>query len=345
MDGSQLTILNAIPDPAMLLRDGRLLAANPAARSLLPAGEESGELARLCPGPGCAGTLSLGGRSWQFTASPAGEDTLLLLRPAPEEGSPITSRQLDGTLRRLREQLGTVLLTAQLLERGERSGGQYVAVLNHSFCQILRLVDRLDLLRAGEDSLSFSPVTMDLAGLCRQLADAAAPLLERAGIFLDCRLSPPSLLISGDPELLRRLILELLSNAAGAAGEGGELTLSLTLRGRRAVLTCSDTGHAPDAAALFSGGDLEELPRPGEGAGLGLALARRIVALHGGSLVAAPLQPRGLSVAVALPAQPEAGASLPLRTPRAEYGGGLSPLLVELSEVLPAELYLPESLR
>ena len=337
----------------MLLHSGRVQAANSAARTLLAGLGPDEKLPEECAAPGgSGGLLVLGGQSWRFTATPAGDGLLLLLRPAPdqEEGG-VTARQMDGALRRLREQLSSLLLTAQLLGRAERqhggrAGEEHLARLNHSFCQMLRLVDRLDLVREPDGDLPFSPVTMDLAGLCRQVVATAAPLLERAGIFLDCRLSPPSLLISGDPELLHRLILELVSNGAAAAGGEGRLSLSVTLVDQRAVLTCTNAGRedAPSPAALFAGTASRSLPRPGEGAGLGLTLVQRIVKLHKGTLVMVPGQDQGLSVMVALPTAP-APASLTLRSPKMEYGGGLSPLLVELSEVLPDSLYSPEELR
>lgn len=139
---------------------------------------------------------------------------------------------------------------------------------------MLRLVNNLEFLRdtKSQSGVAFSPVTMDLAGLCRHTAEDTAPLLAQAGIQLRYQSSTEGLLIPGDAALLSRMLLGLLSNAAKAAPSG---TVLLTLRrwGDRAVLTCTNSGSTPDdgqLSALLEGASPHLLPEPGEGAGMGL---------------------------------------------------------------------------
>ena len=152
-----------------------------------------------------------------------------------------------------------------------------------------------------------------------------------------------SLLTLGDPSLLRRMLLALLSNAMKAAGPGGKLGLRLARSGQRAVLTVWDGGNglAEGDLSLLFGGEPDG-GRAGTGLGTGLESVRRIAALHGGSVMVASREGDGLRVVVSLPIRDTAGMFL--RAPAASYdpSGGFSPLLLELSDVLPAELYRPE---
>ena len=108
----------------------------------------------------------------------------------------------------------------------------------------------------------------------------------------------------------------------------------------------SDNGPLPDQRqldALLSRSGPEEIPRPGQGAGLGLSIARDIVALHGGSLLVEWGQSSPILV-VSLPTGPMDGRAV-VRSPRVQTDGGLDPVLVELSDVLPAHLFRLDGLR
>lgn len=333
------TILRAIPEPALFTHKGRVARFNTAAAQLFPGLAEGAPLPDpLPPHEEGAGLLLAGGQSWHFTVSPAGDGSLYLLHCARLDG--MSRPQLDGTVRRLREQMAQLLLNIQLMtpspERSAEAGDPRLASMNRTLCQMLRLTDQLDILRDLESGgFVFLPVTLDLAGLCREVCSAADYLLEQAGVSLHFDSPLTSLLIPGDSDLLQKLLLELLVNAARAAGKGGRLTLSLSRRDTRAVLILS--GPGPDdgrpLTQLFAGDPPENrIPRPGEGAGLGLVLAQRVVALHQGTMM---MERRdGLNAIVALPLASK-DAPLSVRTPSPDYSGGFSPALVALSDLLP----------
>ena len=173
---------------------------------------------------------------------------------------------------------------------------------------------------------------------------AGRPLLLEAGTALDYETSLASLLIPGDPELLQHLLLELIANAARAAGEG-RVTLTLRRQGERALLSVSHNGPLADArqiSALFQEGSGEALPLPGQGAGLGLSIARDIVSLHRGSFLVEWGQ-SAPSVVLSLPTGPLDGR-LSVHTPVFQRNGGLDPVLTQLSDLLPAQLFGLEGL-
>ena len=336
------TILQSIPHPALIAVRGRTACFNPAAAALFPDLAEGAPLPAALPSqPNGAGILLAGGQSFHFTASPVGEGTLYLLHAARLEG--MSRSQLDGTVRRLREQMAQLLLNVQLMDRSVPEQDECrnrLADMNRTLCQMLRLTDQLDLLRDLESgSFQFTPVTMDLAGLCREITTACSFLLDQVGVTL-CFDSPlTSLLVNADGELLQKLLLELLVNAARAAGKGAQITLTLAKQGQRAVLTLSGPGKddgRPLPQLLSGTAGEDRIPQPGEGAGTGLILAQRIVALHEGTLMMERTD--GIRTIVALPLAKK-GAHLPVRTLHHDYTGGFSPELVALSDLLPPSAF------
>ena len=291
--------------------------------------------------PEGAGTFAYNGATYLFSRVSGEERDLLLFRPAPQ--SSLTDRQLDGFVRQMRGFLQDILLEFETVSGPQRDG---MDSFSKSFCRVYRLLTNLDFMRAmgSKEGVPFHPVTMDLAGLCRRIVQEASFLLEESGINLSYRIDT-SLLIPGDPALLQKLILSLLSNAAKAA-PGGEVALSLTRRGSRAVLTISDDGRALEQnglEALFPNAQADgHIPVPQEGAGMGLAIARHIVSLHKGTMLLEQRSGGGLFAVVSLPIG-TLSTSLTVRSPQAEEDMGISPVLVELSDVLPLSLFQLEN--
>lgn len=340
-------LLNAFPEGVVQLQGGVVLTANTMARRYLPQLEEGAPCPADIPlsrnGPMGAGVFTAGGASYTCSCSEDGGEQFLLFRPAPQTA--LTDRQLEGAMGQLRELLGEVL--AEVGPATGPAGGQVpAAAFDKSFHRLFRLVGNLDHMRqaASQEGVLFRPVTMDLEGLCRYVVRQAGPLLYEAGVSLDYETALTGLLLPGDPELLQWLLLELIANAARAA-EGGRVTLSLRRTGERALLTVSHNGPLPDErqiASLFQRESGGELPLPGQGAGLGLAIARDIVARHGGSFLVEWGQ-SAPSVVISLPTGPLDGRGQ-ARSPILQRDGGLDPVLTQLSDLLPERVFGLESL-
>lgn len=339
--------LDAFPEGVVQLQDGVVVSANAMARHYLP----QLEAGRPCPefltlpreSPVGAGTFTAGPAVFTYSCTATREGQVVLFRPAPQTA--LTDRQLEGVLYQLRTLLGEVL--AEVGPATAAPGIQVPAdAFSKSFHRLFRLVGNLEYMQqaAGEEGVLFHPVTMDLDGLCRHVVQQAYPLLKEVGVELEYEPAQNGLLIPGDPELLQQLLLELISNAARAAGEG-RVTLALRRQGERALLSVSNNGPLPNTqqiAALFQQGGGTDLPQPGQGAGLGLPIARHIVTLHKGALLvewgrSAP------SVVLSLPTGPLDGR-LSVHTPTLQRDGGLDPVLTRLSDLLPPRLFGMEGL-
>ena len=343
MSDSVLSLLDSFPEGVIQVRQGTVLRANPMARHYLP------QLAEGSPLPDClvlpknaptgAGCFTFGPASYTFSCSLLEGDVLVFFRPAPQ--SALTGAQLDGALQQLRSFLGEFLAEVGPLTQDDKAGSQLPsAAFGKSFHRAFRLVGNLEYMQqSAAGSVPFQSVSLDLDGLCRQVVDEARGPLEAAGIALDYEGEGNGLLISGDPQLLRRLILGLMANSARAAREG-RMTLALRRAGSRALLTLSDNGPLPSQRqleAMLQQGGGEGIPLPNQGAGLGLAIARDIVTLHHGSLLIQWGQ-SSPAVVVSLPTGPMDGRAT-VGVPRAQRDGGLDQVLVELSDVLPARLF------
>lgn len=336
------SLVEALPEGVVQIRGGLVRAYSSRARQYLP------QLAVGAPVPsvltlpeedgGGEGEFSQEGAAYAYSYSAAGGELLVLVRPVSE--SVLTGGQLEGLVYQLRTLLGDILAEVGP-STGEEGGPVPAAAFGKTFHRLFRLLDNLELL---QETVSFHPVTMDLAGLCRHVEELAAPLLKEAGVSLEYRSRESGLLIPGDPPLLQKLLLELIANAARAS-EGGGVVFSLRQQGGRAVLTVSHSGPPADGRrldALLRPGVGEEPPLPGQGAGLGLSVARRIVALHKGSLLMEWGRTAPVAV-VSLPTGPLDGR-VTVRTPELQRGGGLDPVLMELSDLLPARVFGLEGL-
>ncbi len=163
-----------------------------------------------------------------------------------------------------------------------------------------------------------SPV--DLAGLVTAAADVIRPAAAAGGLDLEVSCPPGGLIVDGDADQLDRVLINLLSNAVKYTPKGGQVRTSLACEGDAAVLTVADTGigiPAPDQAALFtrffraSNAVAGAVP----GSGLGMSIARTIVANHDGDISVESAEGAGTTVTVRI-ALAKAGVP-PARTDRA----------------------------
>ena len=250
-------------------------------------------------------------------------------------------RGMARTVGELRTQLAQMTTASQALNRKvwDKKGRGYLAALNQSICRVLRIVERMGLterLSAEKPEIELAPA--DLAELTVELCDRMEGLLRSAGVALAAEV-PGHLPARVDGGLIRQLLIELVSNAA-KAGKRVTVTLKRTKSG--AVFTVEDDGPGipPERVAYLFSGKVEELPDWQRG-GTGVAIARRIAVLHGGTLMADCAAGRGLRVTVSIPLSLERDGGL--ESPALHWDrGGFGEAMVGLSHLLPREVFVPE---
>jgi len=212
-------------------------------------------------------------------------------------------RLIQDVSHELRSPLTRLGLAVRLARNGDREAA--MGRIKREVDRLSALVDELLRLNsAEEDPLARHRDEVALDALLAELVDACAVEAEAKGCRLELRAGATAV-AAGDRELLRRAVENVLRNAVRHAPEGTTVDVSLRAEAGVATVEVRDRGEGVPDAAL---GDIfrpffrieDDRSRASGGVGLGLAIARRAVALHGGSIAAANARP-GLSVAIRLP--------------------------------------------
>src|SRR4026207_957891 len=165
-------------------------------------------------------------------------------------------------------------------------------LMEQQLTRMVRLVDDLlevSRITGGKIELRKEPVA--LATVVESAVETSRPLIEAAAHQLDLALSLEPLVIEADPVRMAQVISNLLNNAAKYTQEGGRIELTAVQDGDEAVVTVRDNGLGipadmlPRVFEMFAQVD-RTLKRAQGGLGIGLALARSLVEMHGGRIEA-----------------------------------------------------------
>ncbi len=165
-------------------------------------------------------------------------------------------------------------------------------VLQRQTVQMTRLVDDLlDASRVTRSTVSLSKTRVDLQKLVRDAVDASAQWMQTRQHTLAVALPDEKLEIDADPVRLNQVVQNLLHNAAKFTPNGGKIEVGAMRDGDHAVIRVKDNGIGMTPQLLKSAFELfkqgqQGIDRPEGGLGVGLTLAERLVALHGGSIEA-----------------------------------------------------------
>ena len=191
----------------------------------------------------------------------------------------------------LRTPLAALRGSMEVALRGERSAEEYRRVVASGLEEVARLI-RLseDLLLLSRSMAGPEPgrAVVDLEPLLLEVFDVGARLGQAAGVTVRAEGATPAP-VRGDAAALRRALLNLVENAIKYTPRGGKVELRLSVRVGTAEVEVSDTGiglEPADAERIFDPFVRLDAARSRDtgGAGLGLAIARSIVAAHGGTL-------------------------------------------------------------
>ena len=243
-------------------------------------------------------------------------------RKTAEAASRVKDEFLATLSHEIRTPLNAVLGWTRILKARDLDAAtlrRAIDVIDRNASAQLTLVsDLLDMSRIATGKLRLEVAPVDLEPVALGAVDVIKPAADAKGVHIVTNLAhvPP---VSGDADRLSQVIWNLLSNAVKFTESGGTVTISLTAHGGYLSLEVSDTGQGIDGKFLpyvferFTQSDSSASRRHG-GLGLGLALVRELVELHGGTVrVDSPGVGKGTSFTVVLPSRLEGLVAVPRR--------------------------------
>ena len=346
------TMLQLMPQPAFRVENGTISHVNHAAAAYL-----------LAPGQAFADLIHTGRQEYEEFTSGSLYLTLLLAQQQVgatlcrmEHGDIVTLQQpmdmpqlkvLALAARELREPLNGILsLTEQMLPgmAPENTTQQLqLAQLNRRLYQLLRITGNMSDAGAYAQGFARRMEAIEICSFLQELLEKASAFGSFNGVSLAYELPRDTIFTMVDKEKLERAVNNLLSNAVIYAPKNSTIRATLTLTGTLLSLTIQDegTGFAPETRSNV----YERFRRePGiedgrHGIGLGMVLVRSVASMHGGTVLMQQSPETGTKVTMTMKLRQSTNALVRSPAFRVDYAGERDHALIELSDVLPPELY------
>lgn len=335
------TVLELLPDPALLVEEGEVLWCNAAAARLaVSSGDNAAEL--FPPDVPQTGELFAHwdlrwrGTEWEVTARALQGTQVLLLRPIP--GS-IDADLLLAAARGIQPSLEAMAAAGSSLfsfleEMEDEAIQAETAKLTRSAFRLLRTAGELSAFaRLQQEEVPLCRERCDLTVWFRALADRIAGILPDAGLRLEYHGPGATVYGAIDQEEVRNAVLHLISNAAQFSDEGAAIVLKVSVAGKllRISVSGNSSANAPSMATAFSAYRQPSSTDPRQGMGLGLPTVQALARRHGGNVL---FSGNGDTTEVLLSLD-ISEADENLNSPKKDLSCGYDPCLVVLSGILP----------
>ena len=260
-------------------------------------------------------------------------------RAEAEAANRIKDEFLATLSHELRTPLTSLLGWSSVLREGKRDekvlSQGLEAIDRNARVQAQLIDDLLDVSRIVSGKLNLDVRPLDISSVTRAAINVVRPAADAKGISLDYWAEPGLGAISADSARLQQIIWNLLSNAVKFTPHGGQISVRVEQEGSDARVTVKDTGKGIEPEFLprvfdrFRQAD-SSTTRSFGGLGLGLAIVRHLVELHGGTVSA---QSEGLNKGALF------SATFPLLTDRAE------PIVAHSGDMIAVDFHSLDGLR
>lgn len=229
------------------------------------------------------------------------------LRAAAEAGQRARDEFLAMLGHELRNPLAPIAAATELLRLPGGDHDKLRAIIERQVSHLSRLVDDLlDVSRVAGGKIELRREIVDLASVITRSVEMVQPLLDVRSHAMSVELPDYELLVDGDPTRLAQVFANLLNNAAKYTPTGGVIALRAERVGQRVEVHVSDNGPGIAADLLPRVFDLfvqgaQSIERREGGLGLGLALVKNLVTLHGGTVSVRNGSKAGSVFSVSLP--------------------------------------------
>ena len=344
---AQLEAFDAVSQPAVFIRDRKILYVNPAAAAFgIEAGQDADGIVTASEDGGVL--LKLEEKRLPAKRSNFLDGALYLALPEKQAPS-VGLGTLTAIAQALRDPLTNLFsasspLFAQLESIENPSIDRSVAAINQSHYRLMHLLCNIqDAPAAINGELQVKREKTELCSYLQALYDTAEPLCADCGYALRLTLPEQMRYAWIDPLRLGRAIYNLISNAIRHTREKGDIRLSLTLSDDYAIIEVHDDGAADgrlrDVFSCMTNRPYQ--PDFRKGSGFGLAIVRATARAHGGTFVMTAPSSGGTSAALSLTLRAPERLTTELHTPRAkfDYTGGFRQELIEMADILPRDVF------
>ena len=220
-------------------------------------------------------------------------------------------RYIDTLKHEFKTPLTSIIAAAGLLaeefeERGEESYQKLTQNIMHNANTLeLRIAELLEIVKTGSGQLQLKPEPLDIRSLLQGVGWQVNPLVQSKEQKLTVDLPDSMPIIQGDGPRLEQAVLNLMTNASKFTPQGGSITLRARKRDSELVVEVQDNGMGIPKEAQgklfkpYSRLNADRQSHPG--LGLGLALAKQVVELHGGKIWVESELGKGSTFAFSLP--------------------------------------------
>jgi PAS domain S-box-containing protein len=227
----------------------------------------------------------------------------------------------------LRNPLAPILNAVQLLQlqKSENPVQQKaLSIIERQVGQMTHLVgDLMEVSRAISGRIQLCQKPVAVSGIVECAVETARPLIDQRKHELTVSLPPDPIWLYADASRLEQVVTNLLTNAAKYTEEGGRIWLSVQQEGDKAVLRVRDTGigiapdFLPHVFDLFTQAERSS-DRSQGGLGIGLALVKRLVEMHAGTIKVSSMLGQGSEFIVSIAVCPPGVQSVETQPPLTE---------------------------